>query len=117
MEEPRTWDLCIFCSVNSDKESQTLSLLYPDQAPIDSSHYGVVMCQWLSQNINDDEDVLNAVRFSDEAHFPLNGSVELKSIVFGKHEHPWSRWTPSACEKVHVLDRHIEARHDWTILL
>ena len=47
----------------------------------------VAMCQWLSQKIDDDEEFLNDVCFTDETHVLLNGHVKSKNWVFrGKWE-------------------------------
>jgi hypothetical protein len=48
----------------------------------------IAMCQWFSQKIDDDEEFLNDVWFSDEAHFLLNGHVNSKNWVFWGSENP-----------------------------
>ena len=48
------------------------------------------MCRWFSEKIDDDKELLNVVWFLDEAHFPLNGHVDSKNLVFRESENPYS---------------------------
>ena len=67
--------------------------------------------------IDDDEEFLNDVWFSDEAYFLLNGHVSSKNLVFWESENPHRHWMSSAFKKVNSMDCHLKAWHYWTIFL
>ena len=46
------------------------------------------MCNWFNNKMEEDEDWINNVWFSDEAHFHLDGYVNSKNCVFGGAELP-----------------------------
>ena len=43
---------------------------------------GVAMCNWFNDKMEEDEDWIDNVWFSDEAHFHLDGHVNSKNCVF-----------------------------------
>ena len=48
----------------------------------------VEMCNWFNNKMEEDENWINNVWFSDEAHFHLDGYVNSKNCVFGGAELP-----------------------------
>ena len=48
----------------------------------------VTMCKWFCNVLENDENFLENVWFSDEAHFLLSGHVNSKNNVFGGSEVP-----------------------------
>ena len=46
------------------------------------------MCQWFARQVRDDEQFLQSVWFSDEAHFYLTGRVNSRNYVHWATERP-----------------------------
>ena len=47
------------------------------------------MCRWFAQKIDEKEEFLDNVWFSDEAHFLLSGHVNSKNWVFWGAQNPY----------------------------
>ena len=46
------------------------------------------MCNWFNNKMEEDENWINNVCFSDEAHFHLDGYVNSKNCIFWETELP-----------------------------
>ncbi len=62
-----------------------------------------VMCQWFIERLEENDDFLNELWFSDEAHFHLCGYVNSRNAVYwGSHPPPYCLQRPLHPEKVTV---------------
>ena len=76
------------CVLTSDLHLYAYKIQIKQQLTDADKEKRVTMCEWFCNMLENDENFLENVWFSDEAHFLLSGHVNSKNIVFWGSEVP-----------------------------
>ena len=78
----------------------------------------VAMCNWFNDKMEEDEDWIDNVWFSDEAHLPSRWTCQFKELcILGNSTTTGSIATAFAQLKGYSLVCHEFKNHNWTLLV